>query len=174
MTRDVERAVRAIARVHRATGIPITTHSHAGTRRGLEQQDVLEAEGVDLRRVVIGHSGDTTAVDYLEEVMRRGSYLGMARSGIDSMLSFDERVATVATLCQRGHADQIVLSHDAACHVDWFDEAALSQVLPNWRFTHISHHVLPALRRLGVSEDQITAMLVDNPRAFFETATGAY
>jgi phosphotriesterase-related protein len=174
MTPDVERAVRAIARVHRATGVPITTHSHAGTRRGLEQQDVLAAEGVDLRRVVIGHSGDTTDLEYLEEVMRRGSYLGMDRFGIDSMLSFHDRVATVATLCQRGHADQIVLSHDAACHVDWFDEAALDRVLPNWRFTHISRQVLPALRRLGVSEEQITAMLVDNPRAFFETANGPY
>lgn len=173
MTPDVERAVRAIARAHRATGVPITTHSHAGTRRGLEQQDVFEGEGVDLRRVVIGHSGDTTDIEYLEQIISRGSYVGMDRFGIDAMLDFDQRVGTVAQLCQRGHADHVVLSHDASCHVDWFDERSLGEVLPNWNFSHISRDVLPALRRHGVSEEQITTMLVDNPRTFFETS-GAY
>lgn len=173
MTPDVERAVRAIARAHRATGVPITTHSHAGTRRGLEQQDVFEGEGVDLRRVVIGHSGDTTDIEYLEQIISRGSYVGMDRFGIDAMLDFDQRVGTVAQLCQRGHADHVVLSHDASCHVDWFDERSLGEVLPNWHFSHISRDVLPALRRHGVSEEQITTMLVDNPRTFFETS-GAY
>jgi phosphotriesterase-related protein len=96
LTPDVERAMRAIARVHRATGVPITTHSHAGTHRGLEQQDVLESEGVDLARVVIGHSGHTTEVDYLEGIIARGSNLGMDRFGIDAMLSFEDRVDIVA------------------------------------------------------------------------------
>ena len=170
ITPDVERAIRAVARVHRATGVPITTHSHAGTRRGLDQQDLLEQEGVDLGRVVIGHSGDTLDLDYLERILARGSYLGMDRFGIDTMLPFDDRVEVVARLCQRGHAGRMVLSHDAACHSDWFDQQALAATLPNWHFRHISRDVLPALRRQGVTEAQLTAMLVDNPRAIFETS----
>lgn len=173
VTHDVERAIRAVARVHRATGVPITTHTHAGTRRGLEQQDILESEGVDLRRVVIGHSGDTLDLGYLEEVIARGSYLGMDRFGIDSILSFDDRVEIVARLCERGHAGKLVLSHDAACHSDWFDPVALAQSLPNWHFSHISRDVLPALRSRGVTESQISTMLVDNPRSIFETS-GSY
>jgi phosphotriesterase-related protein len=41
---------------------------------------------------------------------------------------------------------------------------------PNWNFLHISKDVLPALRELGVTEDQIDVLLVDNPRRWFETA----
>ena len=67
VTPGVEAVLRAVARAHRPTGVPISTHTHPATRRGLEQQDVFEAEGVDLSRVVIGHSGDTDDLDYLEE-----------------------------------------------------------------------------------------------------------
>jgi len=43
----------------------------------------------------------------------------------------------------------------------------VSEPLPNWNLTHISKDVLPALRERGVKEDQITTMLVDNPRVYF-------
>ena len=39
--------------------MPISTHTHAETRRGLEQERIFAEEGVDLSRVVIVHSGDT-------------------------------------------------------------------------------------------------------------------
>jgi len=32
------------------------------------------------------------------------------------------RVATVATMCERGHADRMVLSHDASCYFDALPE----------------------------------------------------
>ena len=172
LTPGVERVLRAVAQAHRATGVPITTHTHAGTRRGLDQQRVLAAEGVDLSRVIIGHSGDTTDLGYLEELIAAGSYLGMDRFGLDNILSFDERVDTVARLCERGHAAKLVLAHDASCYIDWLPEAALPVVLPNWHYLHIHNDVLPALRERGVTEEQITTMLVDNPRAIFSVRGG--
>ncbi len=173
ITPGVERVLRAVAQAHRATGVPITTHTHAHTRRGLEQQRVFAEEGVDLSRVVIGHSGDTTDLDYLEELIAAGSYLGMDRFGLDNILPFEDRVDTVARMCERGHAGKMVLAHDASCYIDWLPEAALPFVLPNWHFLHIHNDVLPALRQRGVSEEQITTMLVDNPRAIFSHG-GAY
>lgn len=173
ITPGVERVLRAVAQAHRATGVPITTHTHAHTRRGLEQQRVFAEEGVDLGRVIIGHCGDTTDLDYLEELIAAGSYIGMDRFGLDNILSFDERVDTVARMCERGHAGKMVLAQDASCYIDWLPEAALPLVLPNWHYLHIHNDVLPALRRRGVTEEQITTMLVDNPRAIF-THGGAY
>jgi phosphotriesterase-related protein len=173
ITPGVDRVLRAVARAHRATGVPITTHTHAHTRRGLEQQRVFAEEGVDLSRVIIGHSGDTTDLDYLEELVAAGSYLGMDRFGLENILSFDERVDTVARMCERGHADKMVLAHDASCFIDWLPEEALPLVLPNWHYLHIHNDVLPALRERGVTEEQITTMLVGNPRAIFSTG-GAY
>ena len=167
VTPGVERVLRAVAAAHRATGVPITTHTHAHSRRGLDQQRIFAEEGVDLSRVIIGHSGDTTDLDYLEELIAAGSYIGMDRFGVDNVLSFDDRVDTVAKMCARGHAGRMVLAHDASCYIDWLPEEALPLVLPNWHYLHIHNDVLPALRERGVTEEQITTMLVDNPRTIF-------
>ncbi|HJQ25147.1 MAG TPA: phosphotriesterase-related protein [Blastocatellia bacterium] len=173
VTPGVERVLRAVARAHRQTGVPISTHTHAHTERGLEQQHIFEEEGVDLSRVVIGHSGDTTDTDYLEKLIARGSYIGMDRFGIDVLLPFEDRVNTVARMCELGHADKMVLSHDAACFNDLLPEAALPAVLPNWHYLHIHNDVIPALRARGVTDEQLNQMLVENPRKIFERQ-GAY
>jgi phosphotriesterase-related protein len=171
VTPGVERVLRAVAKAHRLTGVPISTHTHAATRRGLEQQRIFTEEGVDLSRVVIGHSGDTTDLDYLEELIANGSYIGMDRFGVDVFLPFEDRVNTVAQMCERGHADKMVLSHDAACFMDWVPEELLP-ALPNWHYLHIHNDVIPALKERGVTDEQLTTMLVDNPRQIFETQGG--
>jgi phosphotriesterase-related protein len=171
VTPGVDKVLRAVAQAHLRTGVPISTHTHAGTRRGLEQQRIFKEEGVDLSHVVIGHSGDTTDLDYLEELMAAGSYIGMDRFGVDVFLPFEQRVDTVAQLCGRGRADRMVLSHDAACHMDWFDENMLRLAAPRWNYLHISKDVLPALRERGVTEEQIDLMMVKNPAAILPPIT---
>jgi phosphotriesterase-related protein len=173
VTPGVERVLRAVAKAHRQTGAPISTHTHAATRRGLDQQRIFAEEGVDLSRVVIGHCGDTTDLGYLEELIGNGSYIGMDRFGVDVFLSFEDRVNTVAQMCERGHADKMVLSHDAACFIDWLPEEVVPVAMPNWHYLHIHHDVIPALKQRGVSDEQLTTMLVDNPRRIFD-ATGGY
>ena len=172
LTPGVERVLRAAAKAHRKTGVPISTHTHAHSERGLDQQRIFEEEGVDLSRVIIGHSGDTTDLDYLEKLIARGSYIGMDRFGIDTILSFEDRVTTVARMCERGHAGKMVLSHDAACFSDWLPEAVYT-IMPNWHYLHIHNDVIPALKERGVTDDQITTMLVANPRSIFERG-GSY
>ncbi|MCH8949004.1 MAG: phosphotriesterase, partial [Chloroflexi bacterium] len=164
LTPDVEKVLRAVARAHRHTGAPISTHTHPGTKRGLEQQRVFKEEGVDLGRVVIGHSGDSEDLDYLQALIEAGSYIGMDRFGLDHLLPTDKRVAIIAKLCELGHADRMVLSHDANCYIDWFPMELIRNAMPNWHFRHISEDVLPALREAGVSDEQIKQMMVENPR----------
>ncbi|HUF54596.1 MAG TPA: phosphotriesterase-related protein [Dehalococcoidia bacterium] len=168
VTPDVERVLRAAAKAHRATGVPISTHTHAASEVGLKQQDVFESEGVDLSRVVIGHSGDSEDTGYLKKICDRGSYIGMDRFGIDIFLPTAPRVATIKKMADMGYAKQMVLSHDASCYIDWVDPNLLPRVLPNWHFNYIPDEILPALREAGVSEDDITTMSVDNPRRIFE------
>ena len=66
------------------------------------------------------------------------------------------------------YAERMVLAHDASCFIDWFDPEAKRQVVPRWNYRHISEDVLPALRERGVTDAQITSMLVDVPRRYFE------
>ncbi len=170
LTPGVERVMRAVGQAHIETGAPITVHTNPHTGSGLVAQRVLAEEGVDLTKVVIGHSGDSTDIDYLCKVADAGSYLGMDRFGLDVLLPFEQRVNTVVELARRGYAERMVLSHDAACFIDWFEEGAKKAAVPNWNFTHISDDVLPALRAGGVAEEQITTMLVENPRRYFEAS----
>ncbi|MDK7750521.1 phosphotriesterase-related protein [Brevibacterium sp. UMB10442] len=167
MTPGVERVMRAVAQAHVRTGVPITVHTNVHNRSGLEAQRVLREEGADLTKVVIGHSGDSTDLDYLMELADAGSILGMDRFGLDVLLPFEQRVGTVAQLVERGYADRMVLAHDASCFIDWFDPHAKAQAVPNWNYRHISEDVLPALLERGVSEEQIQTMLVDNVRRYF-------
>jgi phosphotriesterase-related protein len=169
----------AAAQAHRRTGAPIGTHSNAPAGSGTGQQDVLEECGVDLTRVLIGHCSDTSDLDYLRGIMQRGSYIGMDRFGLDKipstgeiLLSTPERVAVIAELCRDGFADKIVLAHDANCvHMGIVHRDAVEEALPNWHHLHIQEEVLPALLAAGVSQGDIDAMLVDNPRNFFAQAT---
>ena len=168
MTSGVERVMRAVAKAHHQTGVPITVHTHPGARTGLEVERVLcREEGVDPRRVVLGHSGDTTDCDHLARLADAGFLLGMDRFGLHSETTFEARVDTLAEMCRRGYAGSMVLSQDAACYIDWIDPNVLP-FLSQWHYLHIHDEMLPYAREHGVTEEQIATMLTGNPRRFFE------
>jgi phosphotriesterase-related protein len=167
LTSGVERVLRAVARAHRATGVPITTHTPTPPEPwGLEQQRVFKEEGVDLSRVVIGHSGGALNTDYHLALIDNGSFLGFDHFGLMGF-TLEERVDAVARLCQRGYAERLVLSHDAMCFVDWFPRSMVD-ASKDWRWTHIPDDVLPVMRERGISDAEIHTMMVANPRQILE------
>lgn len=168
-----ERVLRASARAHRETGVPICTHTYPANRTGLDQQRVFKEEGVDLGRTVIGHSDDTQDITYLEEIIENGSYCGMDRIGIQRPNTDEQRVDLVAKLCAKGYASRITLSHDAACYLDMMTDGIMDERAPQWNFTHIPKTIVPMLKERGVSDAEIHQMTVQNPRDIFEK-TGAY
>jgi len=170
MTPDVDRLARAVANVHLRTGAPICTHAHAPSRRGLDQQRVLTEKGVDLGRVMIGHSNESTDLGYLTQIIDGGSYLGWDRCGLPVTVPLDAQLDTLAALCERGYANRIMLSHDKSSFMDWFSAAEVDPVLPDWRYTYIHDGVLPGLRERGVTDEQIEQMLIRNPREFLGAA----
>jgi phosphotriesterase-related protein len=168
VTEDVEAIMRAVARVHNATGTPITTHTSFSNKSGLDQQGILLEEGVDLRHVVIGHCNESNDLDYLEALMDAGSLIGFDRCGITSpVASATDQLDNLAELIRRGRSEQIVLSHDSICFIDWLTRDDLKTRIPNYPFGYVHEGVLPGLRERGVSQDDITQMLVLNPKRFF-------
>jgi len=164
VTKDVERTLRAVAAAQAATGVPISTHTNARSRTGIDQQRIFADEGVDLGRVVIGHCGDTKDLEYLEQLIENGSYVGLDRFGQDFWLPFEDRVDVVKQLCRKGYAGRIVLSHDACCHNVGYSEEEMRQFVPTYGFEHLARDVIPALEAAGVTTGEIHEMLVDNPR----------
>lgn len=171
LTPGVERVAHAVAQTHVETNAPITVHTNAAHQSGALAVEFFEREGVDLTKVVVGHSGDTNDVNYLRRLMDTGATIGMDRFGLDMYNTTADRVATIATLVGQGYADRMVLAHDAACYMDFFSGSAsqelLDQAAPNWHFNHIPDQVLPALLDAGVSQQNLDMMLVDNPRRYF-------
>jgi phosphotriesterase-related protein len=168
-----KKLLQASARLHKLTGVPISTHTSAAHKNGLDQIRVFQEEGVDLSRVVIGHCGDTDDLGYLEAVLASGATIGMDRFGLDQILPMDKRVITIAELCRRGFAERMVVSHDACCFIDFLPGGRASAFFPRWTFRHIPDDVIPALRKEGVSDADIRCMTMDNPRRIFERQ-GAY
>ncbi len=164
-----EKAVfEAAAKASLATGAPITTHTDEG-RYGDDQQAFLVGHGVPAHRIVIGHSCGTSDTAYHSKIARGGSYLGFDRFGLDLLHPDAERVASLARLVKEGFGRQIVVSHDSVwC---WngtpFPPAIGEQMEKIWNPTHFATRIVPRLREAGVSESEIDALVLDNPRRFF-------
>ena len=170
LTPGVERVMRAVAEAHRRTGVPLTVHTHPGTRAGLDAKRVLcDEEGVPPNLVVLAHSGDSTDVDHLSDLAEAGFVLGMDRFGLNHEVSFEERASTLVEMCRRGFADRMVLSQDAACYIDWIEPWA-REALPQWHYLHIAEDVLPYVLGQGVTEEDVSTMLVEVPRRLLEGA----
>jgi phosphotriesterase-related protein len=167
ITPDIERILRAAALAHRRTGAPITTHTHAATFRGRDQQRLFRQLGVDLERVVIGHCGDSTDLSYLTELMEAGSYIGMDRFGAEAVLPTARRVEVLVDLISRGYAGRMVLSHDANCYTDSYEPQVRREQLPHCSYRYIPEQIIPQLRAAGVAEAEINQMTTGNPRRLF-------
>jgi phosphotriesterase-related protein len=165
---------KAAAKVSKEDGIPILTHTEEGTM-GTEQADLLIAEGADSKHIMIGHIGGSTDMEYLMNILEKGVYVGFDRFGIEGIVGTPPdslREACLIGLMGLGHASQIMLSHDWVNF--WLARPSISDiismVMPNYKPGHIFEDVFPVLRRAGITEEQITTMMVDNPRRFFEEA----
>ncbi len=162
--------ITAAARAHKATGAPITTHTDEGTM-GREQLAILTEEGVDPRRVIIGHSCGSADLRYHVDLLDRGVYLGFDRFGLEMLHPDRLRLAALIGLLGIGFERQIVLSHDTVwCWRGRPLPVPVEQLAPKWDPRHVLQHIVPALREAGVGQAKIDAMLIDNPRSYFEGA----
>lgn len=168
ITPGVEKVHRACARASRRTGLPIMAHSHPASGTGLDQMRIFEEEGVDPAKIQIAHTGDTDDLDYIEQLLERGPWIGMDRYGLDIFLPTEKRNATVLALLERGYADRMFLSQDACSTLDWFPpevaEQLRAEMVPNWNMTFLFDGVIPYLTEHGMTQEQLDQMMVENPK----------
>ncbi|MEQ6900437.1 hypothetical protein [Nocardioides sp. YIM 152588] len=171
-TPDIERVMTAAAAVHVETGVPVTTHSNPHRRNGLDQARFLLERGVAPDHVVIGHSGDSEDLDYLLALLDTGVTLGMDRFGMAHTGSDEKRVGVVLALLDRGHADQLVLSHDSAYFSRVTPPSWRRVHTPEWTHDHLSRRVLPELLARGATQQDLDTMMIHNPARLLAPATG--
>jgi phosphotriesterase-related protein len=170
ITEYEEKCLRAAARASKRTGAPITTHTDEGTM-GREQLDIFASEGVDLSKVIIGHSCGSSDLRYHTDMLDRGCYLGFDRFGLEFVHPDRLRHAALIGLLGVGFEKQLVLSHDSVACILGRGlglPPEVMETIKNWKPTHIFKNVLPKLKEAGVPDQKIKTMMVENPRRFFE------
>ncbi|MFC2007379.1 phosphotriesterase [Chloroflexota bacterium] len=170
--------LRALARAHLETGVPIMLHSYSPGRVGEQQVAVLKEEGVDLSRVKVDHSNDTTDMEYLTGLLKQGCYLGMDRYPGRGDVGPLDRNKTMKSLIDAGYVDRILPSHDkplarfiGESPVEGLGGGEGQTVNPDV-YLYIKQEVFPSLREMEVSEAIIDRLCVAGPRNFFGGVQG--
>jgi len=172
VTRPLETMARAVAIAHRETGAPIMVHSHPASQLARRQIAIFREEGVDLTRVKIDHSNDTTDTEYLQWILDQGCYLGLDRYP-GRITSANMRTVTLKRLIDMGYGDRLCPSHDCIClhlHNEREDGSIPEQHAyfdhnPD-QYLYIHRKVIPQLQAMGTTDAQIRTLFVDNPRRF--------
>ncbi len=164
-----ENLLKAAARAQKETGVPIITHTEAGTM-GPEQADLLISEGADPKRTVVGHMCGNSDLNYHISVLDKGVNIAFDRLGIDTIFPDRLRKACLIGLIGSSYVDRIVLSQDCFAYRMGrpfeFSEA-MKPLLANWSYVHIFKDIIPALKEAGVSQEKIDKLMIENPRRLF-------
>ncbi|KUF13227.1 phosphotriesterase family protein [Streptomyces silvensis] len=164
LTDNELKSVRASGRASRVTGAPVTFHVGGVGEDKFRVLDILAEEGVDPSNIVLGHAMDVLADPaFGSRVLARGVFVEfdfLTAPGSPwghLVLTSDHKVARgIAGLVEQGHAGQILLGHDVCQKIQLKKYGGQG-------YDYIPRHFLPALRRLGVSEEALRAITIDNP-----------
>ncbi|SHI23949.1 phosphotriesterase-related protein [Sporobacter termitidis DSM 10068] len=164
---------RAAARAQKETGAVIMTHTEAGTM-GPEQADLLLSEGADPSRVIIGHMCGNTDIRYAVDVLKRGVYIALDRFGLEAEVfgtpKDADREALAIALIARGHINRLLFSHDTVNvnlgrPVKW--PPSMQKAMEDANIGRIFEVIIPDLKRMGISDEQLDTILVKNPAKLY-------
>ena len=173
VTPEEEIVLRAVARAHLETGIPIMLHSDALGQLAKKQLAILKEEGVDLSKVAVDHVNDSTDMEYLNWILDQGCYLGMDRyPGIG--LSSRERTETLKSLIDAGWIDRLLPSHDFGLATpETFYPPDVKESIERdnpYGYLYMKKVVFNQLSEMGVPDAVLDTLCVNGPRKFFEGA----
>jgi phosphotriesterase-related protein len=164
ITPNEEKSVRAAAAAQAATGAPLNIHLVGWARDGLRILDWVGEEGGDVERTILSHmnpSHDDFA--YQSAIAERGACVEYDMLGMDYLYPPDrqcpsdpECVRAINRMVSAGYAERLLLSQDVFLKIMLTRHGGFG-------YAHILRNIVPALRRVGVADDQIQTMLVGNP-----------
>jgi phosphotriesterase-related protein len=168
-----EKAIRAAARAQRILGCAINTHTHpvdwTVTNPGIEMLDIMDEEGADPSKVIIGHCFIKTTLEQLKAICERGANLQIDHIGIPWMHSssdaLDEQMANlICELTVLGYLDRLVFSYDrffvhGRGPVTEEEPEQFNTKVP---FSYLFDSFAPRLERKGFGKSELRRVLVDN------------
>jgi phosphotriesterase-related protein len=171
-TPDEEKSLRGAARAQQRTQLPLMVHLPAWYRHAHRVLDIVAEEGGNLRHTILCHMNPSgTDVDYQTSLAARGAFIEYDMLGMDYWYadqqvqcpSEEDNARAIAGLVKAGFGDRLLLSQDVFLKM-------MLTYYGGFGYAYVLRHFVPRLRRHGVGEDSIRAMLVGNPRSIFHSA----
>ena len=169
-TAEERKSLVAACLAQRETGLPMQIHLPGWFRLGHEVLDLVEAQGVDPRSVVLCHMNPSGADQaYQRGLIGRGAWVQYDMIGSElfyadqgvQCTSDEEDAQHVAELVDAGVGQRVLLSSDIF----------LKSLLRRYGgpgYGHVLQYFVPRLRRYGLDAEAIQQLLVHNPRSLFE------
>ena len=163
LTPNEIKVIRASGRASRITGAAVSLHTaaYAGTNDQHKILDLLESEGADPGRVILGHS-DSPVKDMplLTGLLERGVYVEFDLLGEFAMLRKRVTAAHVGEgileLIKMGYLERILLSQDV-------DRKIALKSYGGMGYSFVLEQFVPHLLKKGVTQAQIRTLVEANP-----------
>ncbi|UCF95962.1 MAG: hypothetical protein JSV89_12325 [Spirochaetaceae bacterium] len=171
-TADEVKCLRAAVQASLRTRVPLTIHQPSFYRLANRVVDIVLEEGGDLRHTIIDHMcASGKDLDYQLSVLERGVFIEYDLIGSDlyypsigtGQPTDNENAAHIKRLIDAGFVEQLLLSHDI------FIKICLRHY-GGRGYGHILKNFVPMLKEIGVTEQQIHTMLVENPKRLYAYA----
>jgi phosphotriesterase-related protein len=168
-TDDEIKCLRAAVQASLQTNVPVTIHQPSFYRMANRVVDIVLEEGGDLKHTIIDHMcASGKDLDYQLSVLESGVFIEYDLIGSDlyypsigtGQPTDDENAFHIKRLIDAGYLNQLLLSHDI------FIKICL-KAYGGRGYGHILKNFVPMLKEIGVTDQQIHTMLVDNPKRLY-------
>ena len=164
----------AAAQAQLQTGACLSIHPGRNPQAPFEIIDMIRDSGVDLRRVIMCHI-DVRLRESNDRLRlaETGCCLEYDTFGWEGHFPSDwttedyidipndtQRIYELQELIEKGFLDQILISHDIC-------RKTARAGYGGWGYSHILKYGIPMMRQRGFTQEQLDAILVENPREMF-------
>ena len=166
---NTRKILRASGHAAVETGAPILIHPGFHPDALMHIMNDLMESGTDPTRVIVGHLDAFSDLTPIREIAEIGANLEYDRFGWEDTM-FDngpvsdiiiptdvQRMERMEQLMEWGYEDRLVIAHDVCFKTDWISHGGKG-------YAHILENIVPRLRGRGFSQDNISTILVDNPK----------
>lgn len=165
------KVLRAAAAAQCRTGAPMDVHPGFDDAVALEIVEILRDAGAVLDHTMISHM---EVMDFSLEtrlrILEAGCYIGYDNFGnlgyphaylgkVVNLTTDLARIRDIKELIDLGFAERILLGQDLV-----FKD--MLSAYGGYGYAHLLENAVPLMRDMGLAEEHIRAMLVDNPRRF--------
>ena len=157
------KGLRAVAKAHLKTGLPITSHNSGSIRYeleggniGMDMLNILEDEGVNPEAVIVGHTDENVDIRNLSMIAKRGAWIQFDTIGKNHYLLDETRADLTVALKDRGHLDQLLLSQDR-------NRKHMLKKYGGPGYSDIINRFIPLLFARGLTKKDIQKITIENP-----------